>query len=310
VQVYLLNKVARKLLHARLPAPSAEQRLLIDELRKKIAALPAVASDAGPGRCQPLWLQYRSRLRADLLSRDPRGFIEFPVIRETMFVDHPPYIAHELKALRRSAGWGNRWSEAIRESESIPAPRCPYFFSSSGGLIHQAHHLCEFERLTGTDAAAVDTILEFGGGYGGMCRLLHRLGFRGHYFIYDLPEFSALQEFYLRANGIAVRSLESGAPGAICFSEFEQLGQLTKAAPLDLVLATWSLSETPLDFRRQILGALGSRHWLIAYQHVFESLDNDAFFAEWTRRNSTHRWRTVPLSHMPERHSYLFGSPA
>ena len=35
-----------------------------------------------------------------------------------------------------------------------------------------------------------------------MCRLFHQLGFSGRYVIYDLPQFSALQAFYLGSVGL------------------------------------------------------------------------------------------------------------
>jgi hypothetical protein len=49
-----------------------------------------------------------------------------------------------------------------------------------------------------------DCIIEFGGGFGSMCRLVHALGFRGQHIIFDLPPVWALQRYYLRLHGIEV----------------------------------------------------------------------------------------------------------
>lgn len=306
--MYWYNKILRKLVPRVLPAPSPKERALIDTLRAQIRALPEILPDEGVNRAEQFWMENRVNLRRELLSKDPRAFLNFPVICETMFLDDPPYIAHELKALRSSPAWRNRWCAAIRESVTIPAPACPYYSKSSGNLIHQASHLWHFEQVTGLDISRFGAILEFGGGYGSLCRLVRQLGFNGRFFIFDLPEFSALQEFYLRANDIPISSFASPTAGAICLSEFEQLRELNPAVPIDLFLATWSLSETPFAFRRQVLGTVRARNWLIAYQHEFESLDNAEFFADWSRENPAYRWQNIPLSHMPGRHSYLVGT--
>jgi hypothetical protein len=47
-----------------------------------------------------------------------------------------------------------------------------------------------------------DCIVEFGGGFGSMCRLIGALGFRGRYVIFDLPPVLALQRYYLGLHGI------------------------------------------------------------------------------------------------------------
>jgi hypothetical protein len=77
----------------------------------------------------------------------------------------------------------------------MPAAVLP---GSSGTLIHHAYHLHRFETVTGRFLLELQEIIEFGGGYGSMARLLARLGYRGRYHIHDLPEFAALQRFYLR----------------------------------------------------------------------------------------------------------------
>lgn len=47
-------------------------------------------------------------------------------------------------------------------------------------------------------------VLEFGGGYGSLCRGFHRCGFKGKYMIFYFPHFSTLQRFFLGSAGIMV----------------------------------------------------------------------------------------------------------
>ena len=96
--MYWFNKVVRRLRRPRLAPPSAAEEALIDALRARIRALPAIRGGTDGTSADSPWLQNRARLRSELLSKDPRTLVGFPVIRETMFVDHPPYIGHELRA--------------------------------------------------------------------------------------------------------------------------------------------------------------------------------------------------------------------
>ena len=64
---------------------------------------------------------------------------------------------------------------------------------------------CSSSAPRARDLSSSGVIVEFGGGYGSMCRLLHKLGFSGQYFIYDLPEFVALQRYFLKSIGMPVR---------------------------------------------------------------------------------------------------------
>ena len=307
--MYFLNKIIRKLTPTLLPRLTNYECQLIDRLRAKICALPELNSGAAHSPAEKLWLANRGELRLRLMNDDPRLFLSFRVIGETMFVDSPPYICQELAYLRESHDWETRWKPALRESKTIPAPTCHYYSASSGNLIHHAYHLRRFESMIHCDIANVDTILEFGGGYGGMCRLFYQLGFQGRYFIFDLPEFSALQEFYLASIGIPVQ--EEGVdskPGVVCFSEFAQFEILNREHPVDLFIGTWSLSETPLLFRQQVLSVLTARNILIGYQHEFQGIDNNSFFKAWCSVNSKWNWLTSSQTYFTGDHTYIVGN--
>lgn len=48
----------------------------------------------------------------------------------------------------------------------------------------------------------INSIFEFGAGYGGMCRLIYESGFQGNYTIFDFPELHTIQKYYLRKYSI------------------------------------------------------------------------------------------------------------
>ncbi len=205
----------------------------------------------------------------------------------------------ELRALHESDRW-KVWRHAIRERiAGLPFPSLFYPLSSSNA-IHQGYHIHRFETQTAARIEDFATIFEFGGGYGCFCRIAHRLGFTGKYVIFDLPEQCALQRYYLSSVGIS---------GVSAISSAEELGAaiLSEAAGPRLFVATWSLSEAPLNLRKTVADAItGFDAFLLAYQHQFLEVNNSAFFAEWQSWFPSVRWTVSNIPHLPQ-NSYLFG---
>jgi hypothetical protein len=117
-----------------------------------------------------------------------------------------------------------------------------------------------------SDLKKYNKILEIGGGYGDMCSVVHDMGFEGQYTIFDFPEIHQLQKYYLDKNGVT---------DVKYVTDWEDLEKY------DLVIATWSLSEIPLELRENIMSKIGnSTNWLVAYQeNAFSgTLDNSEWF--------------------------------
>jgi hypothetical protein len=84
----------------------------------------------------------------------------------------------------------------------FPPMFSPPMFSTNAMAIAHALHLFRFHSRLGSYLHDADCIVEFGGGFGSMCRLIGALGFRGRYVIFDLPPVLALQRYYLGLHGI------------------------------------------------------------------------------------------------------------
>ncbi len=260
-----------------------------------------------------IWEAKRRRLRELLLEGDPAGFLRWDVVKTTMVKRGRAPLAHELRHLRARPDWRTRWRPALRECTTGSPRPFPLHPRTSGNLIHQAYHLCRFEETTGLSLPTLPYVVEFGGGYGSLCRLFHQMGFAGTYVIYDLPEVSALQRFFLRSVGIgALRPQEApdSGPSAITVSGLDDLRRLLTARPPGLAafIAEWSLGETPLALRRLVLPEVaGLDAYLLGYTERFESLDNRAFFADWRKTLPGYAWHDVPLPHLHKAEWYLFG---
>jgi hypothetical protein len=296
-----------------LVAATPRESELIKELRGEFARLVIPENpEASPSERE--WTANRRLLMQLVQHEDPRDFLRWEVITRTMSINYAEYTGVELRHLKSQPDWGARWAAATVESPTgHPVPHWQYP-ASSGNLIQHADHLLNFEEKTGCKPESFDFVLEFGGGYGSMCRLFHSLGFAGRYVIYDLPEFVALQRFYLKALGIGVTTKErfiAGDPGVLCLSEKDELEEVLAAShrgKRSLFVATWSISETPLAFRNRFLTLVSQFDaFLIGYQAAFNEIDNVDFFVKWRADISTVDWWDWKIEYIGRHNRYLMG---
>jgi hypothetical protein len=251
-----------------------------------------------------------------LLEADPWEFLRWDVIASTMVKRGKVDITNQLSHLQKHPDWRTRWRPALRE-HTVGFPR-PFYRhpKSSGSLIQHAYEACRFEEATGVPLASMRVIVEFGGGFGCMCRTLHQLGFTGSYLIYDLPELSTLQRFFLPHVG--VRTGTKGATqlppsGVVTISAVDGFKRLVRSRPPGpaAFIATWSLSEAPLALRAAILSELTAfEAFLLSYGEFFEGVDNRTFFADWRRGFPDHLWHevVVPVARSLKPSWYLFSA--
>ena len=264
---------------------------------------------------EDFWTVRRKHLQTLLLEGDPWEFLRWDPIATTMVKRGKANIRQELRHLQRRHDWKSRWRPALRE-HTVGFPRPFYRYpKASGDLIHHAYHACRFEETTGVSLADLSVIVEFGGGYGSMCRVLHQLGFSGAYLIFDLPELSVIQRFFLPHVGIATEkpgTTSFPARGVVTASEVDDFKRLMRSRPPGRAafIATWSLSEAPVDLRAAILSELTAFDaFLVAYGDDFAGVDNRAFFSRWRSGFPEHTWyELAPPSHYPKQAAYLFGA--
>jgi hypothetical protein len=296
---FLLTRSTRRRQLRELDSP--EQERLVRALRDEVSGLPASPAEDG----SPWWTGVRERIVAQLLADDPRSFLTWKPIRETMFTPNLPYVETELEALKRSAEWSATWEDVLEEDPAGCPPPFPALPSSSSNLIHHAYHVHRLRETTGRSLEDFGQIVEFGGGYGSFARLAGRLAFRGRYHVYDFPEFAALQRYYLGS----VASTRHDAAIADQFAASPDASDVPPGDPTaGLFVALWSLSETPVAQREPWIAAMRSASSvLLAFQHEFEGADNRAWFAGLTDQIPELDWVVAPIEHLPG-HSYAIAS--
>jgi hypothetical protein len=62
-----------------------------------------------------------------------------------------------------------------------------------------------------------------------------------------------------------------------------------------LFIATWSLSECPLKLREDVFNVIeGFKYYLIAYQRIFDKINNEEYFEEKMKKMENYSWFHFP----------------
>ncbi|MEQ9363130.1 MAG: hypothetical protein RIF32_02750 [Leptospirales bacterium] len=291
-----------------LPALSEREKELAEDVYDRLSFLSPLAVSDKMNDSEKEWTMNRIALRELMRFSDLRIFLRWQVIRHTMFATESAYTKVELAYLRNSG----KGVEDLREDPIGSPDTLIVHPQTSGNLVHHEYHLVRFEREQRIRLSDFPFILEFGGGYGSLCRLIARRNFGGIYVIFDLPEFSLLQRYFLKSLNIQVNepdSLASGKNGVYLLSAEQDLETLLASkTDKSLFIGTWSISETPLEFRENFLRLVGDfSDYLIAYQNQFNEMNNAEYFARWSKSKPANRWKTLPIDFLPG-HAYLFGN--
>ncbi len=314
--VNMLRKILRQLFAKPLPVPTEAEKQHMINIKSTVKTIPIVdIKNTTLSESEKEWAQFVNRLRELILTDDPRNFLHWDVVRKTMFISNSSYIEIELNYLKSLPNWNTCWRGAIKEYfVGHPLP-CVFDSTSSGNSIHHAYHIAKFEEITNVKISDMNFIFEFGGGYGNMCKLCYQRGFRGKYIIFDLPQFSALQNYYLQMLNLPVKPIDKfidEETGFFCISDYKQLTNAINIhgeAEDAMFIATWSLSETPLHIRESILPlAENFNYLLVSYQHQFGEINNIDYFTKQQNLINQKKWHDWQIPHLPG-NSYLIGSP-
>ncbi len=228
--------------------------------------------DLGPW-VTPLWEGFNAKMQASLEPVPPMRFLRESVIRQSMFVDvRGEWLNAQMELLSGHFG-AERLSELVAESPVGDPPLCDATLMTSHNTVHHLAHLARYEQQTGSQLAACSTVLEWGGGYGNLCRLVHKMSPDiERYVIVDTPLFGALQWLYLSMTlGEDRVSLWTGkgeppAKGVVIVP-VPEVPELDVS--VDLLLSTWAISECSPYAQDYVSGArdwFGAERLLLAFQ--------------------------------------------
>jgi putative sugar O-methyltransferase len=226
-----------------------------------------------------LWEVMNARVEKVFLPYPPFRFLRDKTIRNTMFVTAGGKWLKEQTVFLESNFNEGRLA-AILEEDYVGSPSLLNSkYLTSHQSIHHLYHFLRFINNTKCDLNQMDTIVEWGGGYGNMAKIFRRLSSSlSTYIIVDTPLFSCLQWLYLSTVfGEANVNLLQNSTDMIqskkinllpvCFVEDHKINA-------DLFLSTWALSESSKYSQDYVVSHdwFEAKHILLAYQESSDKL--------------------------------------
>lgn len=175
----------------------------------------------------------------------------------------------EYEYLTNDKRW-NLWKDKLKETILKPNSHSIWSESSTNNL-HHAYSLQILMEKIGYKLFDFDDIVEFGGGYGNMCRLFKVWGHDKPYYLYDISELIKIQKYYLAENGIINNIYYK--------SEYDVIDVVEGNS---LFLGMWSISEVPMNERAELLKNLkfyNCKNIFLAMGKGFDSDNNE----EWLK---------------------------
>ena len=166
----------------------------------------------------------------------------------------------------------------LRESPVLHQTIIDQNYLTSESKVNHLTHLSCFEDHTETKISQMDTVIEFGGGYGGMTALLKAYNDDLTIVVIDVPVMITLQSFYISGTlgAESINILTEGnlevKQGKINYLPISLVGKMENLKA-SLFIATWSLSEANKNTQDLIesMKFFNADHMLFGYRFYMES---------------------------------------
>lgn len=226
----------------------------------------------------PFWGKFNTSLEKVFSPAPSFDFLSHPIIQSTMFVSQEgEWLREEHSYLKKELG-ESKLLELAHEDACGKPRLLSTGAPTSHNSIHHLYHLIRFKNTVKSSFTKNQTVVEWGGGYGNMAKILQRMVPGITYVIIDLPLFSALQWLYLsvtlgpeRVNFIRSRE-DQIEPHKINLITLCHLNDFKLRA--DIFISTWGLSESSEFSQDYVIEHLwfGAKHLLIGFQDSNQDL--------------------------------------
>lgn len=177
----------------------------------------------------------------------------------------------------------------LLKEDQIGGPNIVSFsYLTSANRAHHTFHLARYKEMTGKNFWDTGSVVEFGGGYGNMARLIVKMNPSVTYTVLDLPELLSLQYVYL-ASIFGEEKLN-----CVFNKEHKMIEGKINLVPSNLVInndviisadsfiSTWAVTEAPKHFQDDVFtkNFLGAQNILMgslqdANNHLKSKIDNN-----------------------------------
>jgi hypothetical protein len=207
------------------------------------------------------WSSWTARVRKSFDAGVPAAFLSHPVLRHTMVYAYRRGIrntAYRTRLVRDV--FGDAVAARLLREDAVGRPKITTLRDlTSANRAHHAMHLAEYRRATGRNFWDAAHVVEWGGGYGNMTRLIRRMNPAATCTIVDLPEIGALQYVYLASieGEDAVHVVDRARPelreGRVNLVSAYDLDAVRDRIRPDAFLSTWALTESPAEVQNDVV---------------------------------------------------------
>ena len=204
-------------------------------------------------------------------------FLRNGFIQKMFFVHNRFFILKELKYLKKKK-WAF-YKKLIKEDVAGDPIRYFLYPKSSGNRINHLYHLSVLSDEFNVDLKKINKVFEFGSGYGCLARIFSKINKSISYVCFDTPYVNLLQYYYLKQNSLDVGF--NNKNNFILMSDLKKNKNLVTNFSNYLFVANWSLSETPVQFRKKFFNLIKKSNLiLICFQEKFEDINNLKYFLD------------------------------
>ena len=222
-------------------------------------------------------ISFNKKLKLLLIGNRIDNFLREGFIQKMFFLHNRLFVFKELRVLKKSKKW-NFYKKIINENHIGNPIRYFLYPTSAGNRINHVYHLSILDNEFGIELKKIRKVFEFGSGYGCMASIFSRISKNIKYSCFDTFHVNLLQYYYLKHNKLNVGFNEK-KNNIILRSNIKNISLYHKKNSNYLFIANWSLSETPLKFRRNFEKIIKeSKYILICFQETFEEINNLKYF--------------------------------
>jgi len=219
---------------------------------------------------------FNRKLYSLLQRNDIKNFLRENFIQKMFFLHNRFFVYSELNNLRKNKEWPT-YKKLIEEEPTGNPIRYFLYPNSSGNRINHVYHLSVLSKELNITLTKIKTVFEFGAGYGCMAQIFSKINHKINYACFDTHYVNLLQYYYLKHSNLDVGFSNKNNFNLV--SNQKKIKNYKKKSSKSLFIANWSLSETPINFRKKFEPIIVRNHFIfISFQESFEDIDNLKYF--------------------------------
>jgi putative sugar O-methyltransferase len=284
---------------------SDEQLLLFKQVSHKYSLiLKNVYGDIKYNNHVYHWEEWADKIKMDFEQGLPLDFLRHNGLRALMVFSDRKIANYQLNDLRKI--FSQTFLIEILLEDYIGKPQIiNEKYKTSANRIHHLFHLGNYSRITHREIWSNKIILEWGGGYGNMARLIKKMNPNITYLIFDLPQIVPIQYIYLATlfgeNNVNLindyTQIVSNKFNLVAVNYADNFKKLK----IDGFISTWALTESSKIYQTFCYenNFFNAKSILLAYakdenNFIFNQIgtDNDFHFSQ--------------IKYFPKNHQYAF----